>query len=184
MSRRPKATAQIFYLLRLFSGNIGAVLDDDSHGSLGNFAGLLPGHACAGQTVEGHGGELLNQDGVDLGSAHVSGDSSFDIEENADEGDYSAAKYNNAESTNQSAIRLMSLMVGGGVAAAEEMALQRETDTVRAEILQDGEKIREDGDNTPPKQVCLTNSRRQATAFFIHSVPLWSAGLFFVAVSY
>ena len=46
---------------------------------------------------------------------NVSGDDSFDIEKNAGEGDYSKAQYQNNSSTNQSAIRLMSLMVSGGV---------------------------------------------------------------------
>ena len=57
---------------RLFSGNVSTVLDDHSHGSLGNFAGSSPGHAGTGQTVKGHGGELLHQNGVDFGSAHIS----------------------------------------------------------------------------------------------------------------
>ena len=42
---------------------------------------------------------------------------SFDITKNTSEGDYSQAKYSDPDSTNESAIRVLSLMVGGGVVA-------------------------------------------------------------------
>ena len=58
----------------LCCGNIFAVLDDHSLGSLGDFAVLVPCHVGAGQAVEGHGGELLNHGCADICVAHVSCD--------------------------------------------------------------------------------------------------------------
>ena len=57
----------------VLGGHIDAVLDDNGHRSLGDFAARAPGHTLAGETVHADGGHDANEGLADVGGAHVGG---------------------------------------------------------------------------------------------------------------